>query len=195
MKQTIRMLQNNLKQKDEQILHAKLKLQNLTAERGEMIKMIEKLTEIMNNDNTVAETSSAIEESSPEKSWADKVEEEEESKNDSEPSNVAVDPIDEQLGKNVYVIFDGPMKGIYQKWAIAKLHINGKNVRHKAYPTMEQAKAAYNAAYKEITNSVNIQKPANIEIKKKVSVDAILNLEKLRKKKKHLMTSSENGDG
>jgi hypothetical protein len=52
----------------------------------------------MQNDNKLEEDCSQSK--SPESmSWADNVEEAEESKNDSAESNVVVDPIDEQLGK------------------------------------------------------------------------------------------------
>jgi hypothetical protein len=63
-------------------------------------------------------TKSKLTTSDSKKSWGDIVEEAEESKNDLVESNVVVDPIDEQLGKNVYVIFDGPMKGIYSNWQL-----------------------------------------------------------------------------
>jgi flagellum-specific peptidoglycan hydrolase FlgJ len=125
-----------------------------------MIKMIESLTKIinvelptventkktLNEQQSFSSTSSAgsMPEEDTRKSWADKAEEEsKEPKNGSDQLNVVVDPINEQLGKKVSVIFDGPMKGIYSNLAIASLHINGKNVRHKAYPTMEEAKEAY----------------------------------------------------
>jgi hypothetical protein len=235
MEQALKVLQNNLKQKDEQIEIYRQKLQTLSSERGEMIKMIDEFLKIMkattgepaedqpnevpkNNENwdllgqdsgkynyyvkyTAPEeskipiesvepsgwnstTKPELTTSDSKKSWGDIAEEAEESKNDFAESNVVVDPIDEQLGKNVYVIFDGPMKGIYSNWAIAKLHIDGKNVRHKAYPTMEKAKAAYNSAYKEITNSIDMVQPSTMEVKKKVSVDTILNLERLKNKEK-----------
>jgi viroplasmin and RNaseH domain-containing protein len=74
------------------------------------------------------------------------------------------------------------MKGIYKNWAIARLHIDGKPVRHKAYPTMEEAKTAFNAAYKEIATSVNMGQPSTMEVKKKVSVDSIINLQKMQKR-------------
>lgn len=105
-------------------------------------------------------------------------------KNESDVQNIVVDPIDEQLGKRVYVIFDGPMAGIYQKWAISKTFIEGKKVRHKSYSTMEEAKAAFSAAYKEVTMAKNIQESSNMKTKKKVSVETILSLERMRKKER-----------
>jgi U3 small nucleolar ribonucleoprotein component len=99
MEQTIKMLQNNLKQKDKQIQDVSLKLQTLTSERGEMIKMIAGLTKIMQNDSKVEQEEDSIQSKSPESmSWADEADAKE-SKNDSAESNVVVDPIDEQLGK------------------------------------------------------------------------------------------------
>jgi hypothetical protein len=70
------------------------------------------------------------------------------------------------------------MKGIYKNWAIARLHIDGKNVRHKEYPTMEKAKAAFNVAYKEITTSNDMGQPSTMEVKKKISVGSIMGLQK-----------------
>jgi hypothetical protein len=87
------------------------------------------------------------------------------------------------------------MKGVYQQWAIAKQHIDGKNVRHKAYPTLEEAKITYIVVYKEMTKLEGIQKQPSMEVKKKVSVDTILSLERLRKKTRLLTISSANGNG
>lgn len=76
MEQTIRMLQNNLKQKDEQILAAALKLKTLTAERGGYGKNDRNLTKIMKNETSSEETT----DSSLLKSWEDKVEEDDSKK-------------------------------------------------------------------------------------------------------------------
>lgn len=194
MEQALKVLYNSLKQKDEQIEIHSQKLKQLSSERGEMIKMIESLTKIinvetpttteeptkktLNEQQSFSSTSSAgsMPEEDTKKSWAEKVEQEdEESKNGlDQPSDV----VDLQPEKNVYVIFDGPMKGIYNNWAIASLHINGKNVRHKAYPTMEKAKEAYKASYKEMAIAKDIGQPSKMESKKKVSVGSIINLQK-----------------
>jgi hypothetical protein len=47
MEQALKVLQNNLKQKDEQIEIYRQKLQVLSSERGEMIKMIDEFLKIM----------------------------------------------------------------------------------------------------------------------------------------------------
>ena len=47
MEQALKVLQNNLKQKDEQIEIYRQKLQPLSSERGEMIKMIDEFLKIM----------------------------------------------------------------------------------------------------------------------------------------------------
>ena len=114
----------------------------------------------------------------PKTSWADKVEEEER-KNGKEKESIdqqTSQKIDSQLGgkKKAYVIFDGPMKGIYQNWETTKLHTNGKNVRYKGYETLEEAKTAYNAVYKEVATANNIVQPSKMETKKKISVDRII---------------------
>ena len=198
MEQALKVLYNSLKQKDEQIEIHSQKLKQLSSERGEMIKMIESLTKIinvetpttteeptkktLNEQQSFSSTSSAgsMPEEDTKKSWAEKVEQEdEESKNGlDQPS----DAVDLQPEKKVYVIFDGPMKGIYNNWAIASLHINGKNVRHKAYPTMEEAKEAYKASYKEMAIAKDIGQPSKMESKKKVSVGSIINLQKEKNK-------------
>ena len=48
MEQALKVLYNSLKQKDEQIEIHSQKLKQLSSERGEMIKMIESLTKIIN---------------------------------------------------------------------------------------------------------------------------------------------------
>ena len=57
MEQALKVLYNSLKQKDEQIEIHSQKLKQLSSERGEMIKMIESLTKIIN-----VETSTTTEE-------------------------------------------------------------------------------------------------------------------------------------
>jgi hypothetical protein len=114
----------------------------------------------------------------PKTAWADKVEEDER-KNGKEKESIdqqISQKIDSQLGgkKKAYVIFDGPMKGICHNWETTKLHVNGKNVRYKGYMTLEEAKAAYNAVYKEVAIASNIVQPSKMETKKKIYVDRII---------------------
>ncbi|MCH92005.1 hypothetical protein A2U01_0012937, partial [Trifolium medium] len=112
------------------------------------------------------------------KSWADEVEEDEVRKNGSTPIIQTSDPVDDEFGQyEAYVIFDGPMRGIYTKWSIAKQHVIGKNVRHKGYKTMEEAQRALYGAYKEIAIAKNIQRSSTMESKKKLSIDKIRQLE------------------
>ncbi|KAK2406997.1 hypothetical protein QL285_042661 [Trifolium repens] len=230
MEQAIKLLQNNIKQKDEQLVALEIKRGKISAERGEMIttlKGLQKMTtnenqsstkspnEIKNQENwdllgqpsgkydyyvkyTTPESSkipiekivpsgwnieqeaeSSETTSDSKKSWADQVEEEDEArKNGSLTTIQTSDPVDNEMGKfEAYVIFDGPMKGIYRKWAIAKQHIIGKNVRHKGYKTMKEAEQALYGAYKEITTAKNLQKSPTMESKKKLSVDKIRQLE------------------
>ncbi|PKI31819.1 hypothetical protein CRG98_047790 [Punica granatum] len=45
--------------------------------------------------------------------------------------------------KKFYVIFNGPMRGIYDEWHKVSLHVSGKpNIVHKSYKTLESAKDA-----------------------------------------------------
>nr|AEE01493.1 translational transactivator [Blueberry red ringspot virus] len=56
--------------------------------------------------------------------------------------------------KEYYVIFNGPMKGIYDEWHKAAPHIQGKaNIIHKKYPTIDEAKKALGGSYAAITNA------------------------------------------
>jgi hypothetical protein len=83
-----------------------------------------------------------------------------------------------EMGKfEAYVIFGGPMKGIYRKWAIAKQHIIDKNVRHKGYKTMKEAEQALYGSYKEVTTTKNLQRSPTMKSKKKMSIDKIRQLE------------------
>ncbi|PWA56316.1 Enzymatic polyprotein [Artemisia annua] len=50
-----------------------------------------------------------------------------------------------------YVIFNGPLKGIYSNWALASPHIIGKSVSHKSYTSQEEAKQALKESYKTVT--------------------------------------------
>lgn len=73
------------------------------------------------------------------KSWAEEVEEEDEARKNGSTIQIS-DLVDNEMGMfEAYVIFDGPMKGIYRKWAIAKQHIIDNKVRHKGYKTMKEA--------------------------------------------------------
>jgi hypothetical protein len=54
--------------------------------------------------------------------------------------------------KEYYVIFNGPMKGVYDDWHKAAPHIQGKsNIIHKKYPNIEEAKKALNGGYAALT--------------------------------------------
>lgn len=173
MEQAIKVLQHNLQQKKEQIVAAKAKLQQLTFEEGEIIKTITSLQQFCSNSSSTTTT------------WADQVEEEEnaDSKNSAEkevlkqtPRNK--DPIEDEFGSKSYVIFDGPMKGVYSKWSIAKQHIVGHNVRHKSYKTLEEAKKAFDGAYREISTSKDIKTSGTMVSQRKLSIDKIRNINK-----------------
>jgi hypothetical protein len=56
MEQALKVLYNSLKQKDEQIEIHSQKLKQLSSERGEMVKMIESLTKIINVEAPTATT-------------------------------------------------------------------------------------------------------------------------------------------
>ncbi|GKC34260.1 enzymatic polyprotein [Tanacetum coccineum] len=49
-----------------------------------------------------------------------------------------------------YVIFNGPLRGIYTDWATASTHIIGKSVSHKSYLTKEATEKALIQSYKTI---------------------------------------------
>lgn len=58
------------------------------------------------------------------------------------------------IKKEYYVIFNGPMKGIYDEWHKAAQHIHGQpSIIHKKYPTIEEAKKALGGSYAAITNA------------------------------------------
>ena len=235
MEQAIKLLQNNIKQKDEQLVALEIKKAKISAERGEMITTLESLQKMTttedqtstptkssnevpknkenwdllgqpsgkydyyvkytapesaeipieavtsngwkSNEEQEAESSGTT--SNSKKSWAEEVEEEDEARKNGLSTTIQTsDPVDDEMGKfEAYVIFDGPMKGIYRKWAIAKQHIIDKNVRHKGYKTMKEAEQALYGAYKEITTAKNLQKSPTMESKKKLSVDKIRQLE------------------
>jgi len=229
MEQAIKILQHNLKQKDEQIEATQQRLTKLSSERGEIITTLQNLQQYTANTNisepTEEKSSSNTKEnwdllgqdsgkynyyvkySAPEsskipieaiapsdwkkeqessetssdskKSWADEVEEEDEARKNGLSTTIQTnDPVDNEKGKfEAYVIFDGPMKGIYRKWAIAKQHIIGKNVRHKGYKTIKEAEQALYGPYKEITAAKDIQRSSTMESKKKLSIDKIRQLE------------------
>ncbi|CAJ2659837.1 unnamed protein product [Trifolium pratense] len=218
MEQAIKILQHNLKQKDEQIEATQQRLTKLSSERGEIITTLQNLQQYTNISEPTEEKSSSNtkenwdllgqdsgkynyyvkysaqaitpsnlkkEQESSEttsdskKSWADEVEEEDEARKNGFSTTIQTnDPVDNEMGKfEAYVIFDGPMKGIYRKWAIAKQHIIGKNVRHKGYKTIKEAEQALYGPYKEITAAKDIQRSSTMESKKKLSIDKIRQLE------------------
>ncbi|WJX40448.1 hypothetical protein P8452_27919 [Trifolium repens] len=131
------------------------------------------------NSNEEQEAESSGTTSNSKRSWAEEVEEEDEARKNGLSTTIQTsDPVDDEMGKfEAYVIFDGPMKEIYRKWAIAKQHIIGKNVRHKGYKTMKEAEQALYGAYKEITTAKNFQRSSTMESKKKLSIDKIRQLE------------------
>ncbi|CAJ2630647.1 unnamed protein product [Trifolium pratense] len=181
MEQAIKILQHNLKQKDEQIEATQQRLTKLSSERGEIITTLQNLQQYTANTNisepTEEKSSSNTKEnwdllgqdsgkynyyvkysapksskipieaiapsdlkkeqessSDSKKSWADEVEEEDEARKNGLSTTIQTnDPVDNEMGKfEAYVIFDGPMKGIYRKWAIAKQHIIEKMYATKA---------------------------------------------------------------
>jgi hypothetical protein len=230
MEQAIKLLQNNIKQKDEQLAAIDSRRKKISDERVEMIttlkslqNMTTSLDKVLKNEenwdllgqpsgkfdylvkytapesaeipieevtpngwksNEEQEAESSGTTSDSKKSWAEEVEEAEEARKNGVSTiqqnvqNILIDPIDQQMGKyEAYVIFDGPFKGIYRSWAIAKQHITGKNVRNIGYKTMEEAKLALYGSYKEIATAKNIQRSPTMESKKKLSIDKIRQLE------------------
>ncbi|KAK2354186.1 hypothetical protein QL285_091736 [Trifolium repens] len=237
MEQAIKLLQNNIKQKDEQLAAIDSRRKKISDERGEMITTLKSLQNMTTNidqsstptasldkvlrdkknwdllgqpsgkydyyvkytapesaeipmeavtpngwkpnSNEEQEAESSGTTSNSKKSWAEEVEEEDEARKNGLSTTIQIsDPVDNEMGKfEAYVIFDGPMKGIYRKWAIAKQHIIGKNVCHKGYKTMKEAEQALYGAYKEITTAKNFQRSPTMESKKKLSIDKIRQLE------------------
>ncbi|KAK2383586.1 hypothetical protein QL285_071021 [Trifolium repens] len=229
MEQTIKLLQNNIKQKDEQLAAFDSRKKKISDERGEMITTLKSLQNMTtsldkvlkneenwdllgqpsgkydyyvkymapesseipieavtpsgwkSNSNEEQESGSSGTTSDSKKSWAEEVEEEDEARKNGVPTfqeSVLVDPIDQQMGKYAaYVIFEGPFKGIYRSWAIAKQHVIGKNIRHKGYKTMEEAEIALYGSYREIATAKNLQRSPTMESKKKLSIDKIRQLE------------------
>jgi hypothetical protein len=227
MEQAIKLLQNNIKQKDEQLAAIDSRRKKISDERGEMIttlkslqNMTTSLDKVLKNEenwdllgqpsgkydyyvkytapenseipietitpngwksNEEQESRSSGTTSDSKKSWAEEVEEEDEARKNGVPTlqeSVLVDPIDQQMGKYAaYVIFEGPFKGIYRSWAIAKQHVTGKNIRHKGYKTMEEAEIALYGSYREIATAKNLQRSPTMESKKKLSIDKIRQLE------------------
>ncbi|KAK2381926.1 hypothetical protein QL285_069493 [Trifolium repens] len=229
MEQAIKLLQNNIKQKDEQLAAIDSRRKKISDERGEMITTLKSLQNMTtsldkvlkkeenwdllgqpsgkydyyvkytapesseipieavtpsgwkSNSNEEQESRSSGTTSDSKKSWAEEVEEEDEARKNGVPTfqeSVLVDPIDQQMGKYAaYVIFEGPFKGIYRSWAIAKQHVIGKNIRHKGYKTMEEAEIALYGSYREIATAKNLQRSPTMESKKKLSIDKIRQLE------------------
>ncbi|KAK2383328.1 hypothetical protein QL285_070791 [Trifolium repens] len=198
MEQSIKLLQNNIKQKDEQLAAIDSRRKKISGERGEMITTLKSLQTMTtnidqfstpttsldkvvkneenwdllgqpsgkydyyvkytapesseihieavtpngwkSNSNEEQESGSSGTTSDSKKSWAGEVEEEDEARKNGVPTfqeSVLVDPIDQQMGKYAaYFIFEGPFKGIYRSWEIAKQHVTGKNIRHKGYKTI-----------------------------------------------------------
>nr|GEZ16350.1 enzymatic polyprotein [Tanacetum cinerariifolium] len=58
--------------------------------------------------------------------------------------------------QKLYVIFNGPFRGIYNDWTIASTHIIGKSVSHKSL-TKEAAEKTLGESYKTVTTE-EIQK-------------------------------------
>ncbi|KAK2393980.1 hypothetical protein QL285_055867 [Trifolium repens] len=239
MEQAIKLLQNNIKQKDEQLAAIDSRRKKISDERGEMITTLKSLQNMTtnidqsstpttsldkvlkdkenwdllgqpsgkydyyvkytapesseipieavtpsgwkSNSNEEQEAESSGTTSNSKKSWVEEVEEEDEARKNGVPTfqqSVSVDPIDQQMGKYAaYVIFEGPFKGIYRSWAIAKQHVIGKNIRHKGYKTMEEAEIALYGSYREIATAKNLQRSPTMESKKKLSIDKIRQLE------------------
>lgn len=108
MEAALKMLQHNLRQKEEQLEAAKLRVKTLTSERGEIIQLIETMSKYSGCSSSNPAAAEAAEKP---KSWADQVEEDENLQKEPE---VRTDPIDKFFGKQKgYVIFDGPMAGVY----------------------------------------------------------------------------------
>jgi len=228
MEQAIKLLQNNIKQKDEQLAALEARIKKVSDERGEMIITLKSLQSMVTNSDEVPKDdenwdllgqdsgkynyyvkytapeeskipiesiipsgwSSTTKDQKPKssaptsettsdskKSWAEEVEEEDEARKNGSTIQIS-DLVDNEMEKfEAYVIFDGPMKGIYRKWAIAKQHIIGKNVRHKGYKTMKEAEQALYGSYKEVTTAKNLQRSPTMESKKKMSIGKIRQLE------------------
>ncbi|CAL1371114.1 unnamed protein product [Linum trigynum] len=72
--------------------------------------------------------------------WSDMVEEDEKIEEDERKS---------KKGK-WYVIYDGPFRGLYNKWAIVSHHVTGYNIKHQSFSTKEEAEQALRESYKAI---------------------------------------------
>ena len=57
------------------------------------------------------------------------------------PESPPTSPVTKKPHK-YYVIFNGPMRGIYDEWHKASQFITGRNITHKSYGNLEDAKQA-----------------------------------------------------
>ncbi|GER43587.1 transactivator/viroplasmin protein [Striga asiatica] len=153
MEQAMKQLQHQLKQKDEQIQAAQKRLNSLFSQRGEIEETIKKTWK---NFNIPGETQKEVQTSEPIKVAQEKVQTED------SPS------------KEAYVIFDGPMKGVYKNWNIAKLHIVGKPVRHQKYPTHEDALKAYKKAYQTVSTDPDLQTDRSLGYSKRIATQQLI---------------------
>lgn len=185
MESILKQLEHQLTQKRQQLAAAKTKVSLLLQQEGEIIQTIEQTKSLMQQQQKcLSKTSEPL---SDDETFQEEIQEKAKSqeKPDSkkaeaqekpelkqkikvqekiEPRRIVqlkeLDEIKEEIPETkhkAYCIFEGPFKGVYQKWEIVKQHVTGKNIKFKGYKSLDEAKEAYKAAFKEITKAEEIQ--------------------------------------
>ncbi|GER46927.1 enzymatic polyprotein [Striga asiatica] len=193
MEQEMKQLQHQLKQRDEQIQAAQKRFNSLFSQRGEIEETIKNLE----NFNIPEETQKEVQTSEPIK--VAQVQAQQQTKETNSPpekekvqKEVSTSRLSSQTleknpppkqekvqtedspSKEAYVIFDGPTKGVYKNWNIAKLHIIGKPVRHQKYPTYEDALKAYKKAYHTVSTDPDLQTDRSLGYSRRIATQQLI---------------------
>ncbi|MED6171735.1 hypothetical protein PIB30_043538, partial [Stylosanthes scabra] len=62
-----------------------------------------------------------------------------------------------EVQRSYWVIFNGPMKGIYDDWSKVQIHVTGTPYGHKKYPSLTEAKQALKDAEAATTMAQYLQ--------------------------------------
>ncbi|XP_031404657.1 uncharacterized protein LOC116213749 [Punica granatum] len=107
----------------------------------------------------------------PKLNWAKEVEEEEarqsSTKQESPVNQEIIPPIVQEIvrsssqSKKYYVIFNGPMPGIYDEWHKVSIHVNGvSGITHQSFKTLDEAKDALKKSDESFTAKLLAPPPA-----------------------------------
>uniref|UniRef100_A0A151UDX1 Enzymatic polyprotein n=1 Tax=Cajanus cajan TaxID=3821 RepID=A0A151UDX1_CAJCA len=184
MEAAIKQLQHQLAQKRQQVEAARKKLAIFEREEKDIEKTIQQLEEVNTKSKSWAsqcESDDEREEILFEATETKPVEEKQEPRRQTEGSSSGTKNPEKEREQSIpqkgkcYVIFDGPNKGVYRDWNIARSYINGYNVTHQSFPTIEKAKEAFKNAYKTVATSED-----NPDYVKKSSIEKMLSFRKVQ---------------